>query len=103
MIWKFLGGIKAYLSIGLGLLVAGLVALTKYQSGKIDRLKDEVDEHEVVLENKDKIAKADKKTKERTESRRAEARNEVKKPKHSDSTFSDPNKLRGDKKGRTGK
>ena len=94
MFSKLLGGIKAYWSIGIGLAVAALVALTKYQSGKIDRLEDEVDEHEAVIENKDKIAEADKKTEKKTESRRAEARNEVKNPSHSDSGFANPNRLR---------
>ena len=96
---KFLGGIKAYLFIGLGLLAAMAGIRWRYVEKKNDRLEDEIDEHEAVEKNQDRIKKADKKTKKKTESRRAEARNEVKKPKHSDSTFADPNKLRN-KKGR---
>ena len=97
---KFLGGIKVYLFLGLGLLATMAGVRWRYVEKKNDRLEEEIDEHEAVLDNKDRIEKADKKTKKKTESRRAEARNEVKKPKHSDSIFSNPGKLRNNKKDR---
>ncbi len=83
--------IKAKLFLGIGLLVAALLGAVKIQSARLERANDKNKVLTAVNVRNKEIATEDKKTDARTESRRANARNEIK---YSDSSFADPNRLR---------
>jgi hypothetical protein len=88
-----LGGIKAYWYIGLGFLVSSLVIAVRVLTGQNSRLRRNVETAEARIHHAKIVAQGDKKIEQKSKSRRAEARNEIK-GNDDTSVFRDPNKLR---------
>jgi len=90
MITTALAAIKRYWSIGLGLLVAGLYASTKYFKAKAKREKKRADEAEAGLEHSIEVLQRDSELDTEFKSRRAKEAAEIEASGASDE-LSDPN------------
>lgn len=88
-----LSTLKAKLIAAGTILVGILLATIKYLTAKNSKLRREIEHKEAVIHQKKVIAKKDREREGRTQSRRAEARNEIKTTGSTDA-FRDPNSLR---------
>ncbi len=85
--------IKAKLYIGITLLVSVLFAALKVQSARLNKAQQRSKTYKAQMDLGMKVMKEDVKIEKRSQSRRAEARNEIKDT-GSSKSFRDPNKLR---------
>lgn len=93
MIWS---KIKLYLYSALGLLIAGLVASTKYFSAKAKKEEKRADNAEAMSDHRENVAEKRDEIDEEFRSRRAEAAQEAKDG-NTPGVFRNPNKLFGNK------
>ena len=94
MIWltKIFSATKAYVFLGIGLLVTGLTVAVKFLASRNKTLKTKVKTSEARVEHALSVMEADKEIDEQADVRLIEAKNEIKNTGGS-STFRDPNKL----------
>jgi type VI protein secretion system component VasK len=77
MLLKLLGSIKAYWSIGVGLLVAGLVFATKILLAKNSKITKKLETAEAKIQHSKVVAAKKKETAEELKSRTAELAKEL--------------------------